>query len=286
MAADPAALAAACVSTLAFGAAVVTAKRGLRYRDARAGAAISIPAATLLFILASPFALDTAGFALAAACVFAIVGIFFPAAVTLLTFEANDRLGPTTTSALSSSAPLFALLAAALVLGESIPAKAVLAALGVLAGISLMSWPRAGEPRRLGWAMLLPLAGAAIRGFAQVAAKAGLALWPNPFVAALIGYVVSSGTVATAHRMREQRSQGMRGGLAWFVATGVLNGMAVLLMYWALNRAPVAFVAPIVAAFPLVTAALSIALGEEPARPRLLGGSALIVAAIACLVAG
>ena len=163
---DSAALAAACLSTLAFGTAVVTGKRGLRYRDARAGAAISIPSATALFIAAAPFSLDTAGFVVAAALVFAIVGVFFPAAVTLLTFEANDRLGPTVTSAISSSAPLFALLAAALVLGESIPAKAVLASLGVLAGISLMSWPRAGEPRRLGWALALPLAGAAISGFA------------------------------------------------------------------------------------------------------------------------
>lgn len=283
---EPAPLAAAGASALAFGAAVVTSKRGLRYRDARAGAAISIPSATLLFVAAAPFALDTAGFVAAALLVFAIVGIFFPATVTLLTFEANDRLGPTVTSAVSGSAPLFALLAAALVLGESIPARAVLASLGVLAGISLMSWRGAGEAQRLGWPLALPLAGAAIRGFAQVAAKAGLALWPNPFGAALIGYVVSSATVVAADRARQNRPHAAPGGVSWFVATGVLNGLAVLLLYWALGRAPVALVAPIVAAYPLVTAILSIALGEEPPRPRAIAGSALIVAAIALLVAG
>jgi drug/metabolite transporter (DMT)-like permease len=102
----------------------------------------------------------------------------------------------------------------------------------------------------------------------------------------LVGYVVSSGVVVSTDRMRPQRPGGSSGGRAWFVATGLLNGTSVLLMYWALSRAPVALVAPIIAAFPLVTAALSIALREEPPRPRLIAGSALIVAAIAYLVAG
>jgi drug/metabolite transporter (DMT)-like permease len=281
---DPAPLAAACLSTLAFGAAVVTGKRGLRYRDARAGAAISIPSATAVLVAVAPFALDLSGFVAAALLVFAIVGLFFPATVTLLTFEANDRLGPTITSAVSSSAPLFALVGAALVLGEAVPGNAVLASLGVVAGLLVLSWPRAGEVR-MGWALALPVAGAALRGFAQVAAKAGLALWPSPFAAALVGYVVSCGAVASAHRMRSRPPREAPGGRGWFVGTGILNGVAVLLMYWGLARAPVALIAPIVAAYPLVTAALSIALGEESPRPRLIAGSALIVAAIACLVA-
>jgi len=81
------------VSAICFGSALVTAKFGLRTVDARSGAAISIPTATALLVLAAPFALDVSGFTLAAALIFAAVGIFFPAVVTLLTFAANDRLG-------------------------------------------------------------------------------------------------------------------------------------------------------------------------------------------------
>jgi drug/metabolite transporter (DMT)-like permease len=44
----------------------------------------------------------------------------------------------------------------------------------------------------------------------------------------------------------------LRGHL-WFVLIGVLNGLAVLLLYAALANGPVALVAPLVATYPLVT---------------------------------
>ena len=266
---------------------MVTARVGLRALDARAGAAISIPMATLLFVLAAPFALAPEGFSLQAALIFAVVGLFFPAVVTLLTFRSNELLGPTVTSAVSGTAPLFALLAAGLVLGERIPAQAALAAAGVVVGVGLISWDprglRAGFSRR---ALLWPLLGAAVRGVAQAGAKAGLALWPNPFAAGLIGYLMSSTAVVGASRIgRAARPAPTRQSVAWFAATGILNGGAVLLMYAALSMAPVATVAPIVAAYPLVTAAISrLLLREESLTPQVAAGAAVTVAAIVWLV--
>ena len=97
------ALVLALLSALCFGIALVTGRVGLRTLDARSGAAISIPTATVLFAAATPFALDTGGFSVAAALVFAVVGLFFPALVTLLTFRSNEQLGPTVTSAISEA---------------------------------------------------------------------------------------------------------------------------------------------------------------------------------------
>ena len=48
--------------------------------------------------------------------------------------------------------------------------------------------------------IVLPLAGAAIRGGAQAAVKGGLALWPDPFVAVLVGYTVSSVMIFAGNR--------------------------------------------------------------------------------------
>jgi drug/metabolite transporter (DMT)-like permease len=278
----------ACLSALGFGMALVTSKLGLRSLDARSGAAISIPTATLLFLVASPFALTASGFTLRAALLFALVGLFFPAVVTLLTFQSNDRLGPTVTSSVSSTAHLFALIAAALLLGEDVPPKATLASIGVVAGVTLLLW----KPARLsfgsmGWAVLLPIAGAMVRGLAQVMAKAGLMLWPNPFAASLIGYLMSSATVIAVNRLpRTTRPSNIRAAIAWFVLTGILNGGAVLLMYAALSAAPVSMVAPVVATYPLVTVFLSAVMLREEA-PGLRGflGAVVIVAAIAYLVA-
>jgi drug/metabolite transporter (DMT)-like permease len=282
------AIAFAVLSSLCFGSALISGRVGLRVLDARAGAAISIPTATVLFVIAAPFALDFGGFDLRAVAWFAGVGLFFPAIVTLLTFRSNELLGPTVTSAVSGSAPLFALLGAALLLGEHVPARATVAATGVVAGVALLSWHRGGERTRFaGRAMLWPLAGALVRGLAQVGAKAGLSIWASPFAAGLTGYLVSSATVLAADRARANRPRRLtRSGVAWFATTGLLNGSAVLLLYAALSAAPVWRVAPIVASYPLVTALLgALLLRDEKLSLQVAAGALVTVAAIMLLVA-
>lgn len=281
------ALGLAICSSLCFGIALVTGRVGLRVLDARSGAAISIPTAALLFVIASPFALNLHGFDIRAVLLFATVGLFFPAIVTLLTFRSNALLGPTVTSAVSGTAPLFALLSAGLLLGEQVPAQAAVSAVGVVVGVALLSWKR-GAARNvfLGWTLLWPIAGAVVRGLAQAGAKAGLLLWANPFAAGLIGYVMSSATVVGADRFRRSSDQRLtRPGIAWFAVTGILNGGAVLLMYAALSMAPVWTVAPIVASYPLVTAILgAILLHDEKLSWPAAAGATMTVAAIAYLV--
>lgn len=277
----------ACVSTLFFGAALITGKVALRTLDARSGAAISLPTGAVLFLIAAPFVLDLSGYVARAALLFALVGTFFPAAVTIITFESNQRLGPTLTGTISSTAPLFALVAAALLLGEHIPAKAAIASVGIVAGVALLTWKAAGaRTAALSWSLGLPILGAVLRGLAHAVARAGLLLWPNPFAAGLIGYVVSSTAVLAVDRMpRANRMHRNKRAVAWFVLTGVINSAALLLMYAALARAPVAFVAPIVAAYPLVTVILSATvLREETFSARKVFGAVLTVASIAYLV--
>lgn len=278
----------AVLSAMCFGIALVTGRVGLRTLDARSGAAISIPIAAILFVVASPFVLDTSGFSLAAVLLFAVVGLFFPAIVTILTFRSNEQLGPTVTSAVSGTAPLFALLAASLLLDEKIPAQAAAAAAGVAAGIVLLSWKPSSVRRGFArWSLLWPVAGAMLRGVAQVGAKVGLLLWPNPFAAGLIGYAVSSATAIGADRCRGgDRQKPNKHSVFWFGVTGALNGGAVLLMYIALSMAAVSTVAPIVAAYPLVTALVSaVVLRGEILTARMIMGAVVIVAAIVYLVA-
>jgi uncharacterized membrane protein len=255
--------------------------------DARAGAALSVPTAAVLFVLASPWALDLSGFSAQAALVFAAVGLVFPAAVTILTFRATALLGPTITSSVSATAPLFAIVAAWLLLDERVPAQAATSALGVVAGVALLTW-RAGEARRvqLGRALLWPLAGAIVRGLAQAGVKAGLLLWPNPFAASLLSYLMSTATVASVDRLRnEPRGRRTPAGIAWFMLTGAFNGGAMLLMYSALSLAPVWKVAPIVASYPLITALMgALFLPDEKLTLRVGLGAALTVGAIAWLV--
>ena len=281
------ALALAASSSLCFGIALVTGRLGLRSLDARSGAAISIPTATVILVLLAPFRFDAAGFSLTAALLFAAVGVFFPAVVTLLTFRANEALGPTVTGAVSGTAPLFALVAASLILGERVPAQAALASVTVVFGIVLLSWKK-GSTTHFDLASLAwPISGALLRGLAQAVAKAGLLLWPNPFMASLIGYLISTVVVVSADRWAgRERTRADPCGILWFAITGILNGSAVLLMYAALGIAPVALVAPVVASYPLITAlASALFLRTDTLTPRMLAGAIMIVGAIIFLVA-
>ena len=271
-------------SALCFGLALVSARAGLLGRGVRAGAAISVPTATAMLLLVAPFAVDWSAFDARAALLFAVVGLFFPAVVTLLGFRSTVEVGPTVTGAIAGTSPLFALAAAALWLGESVPAHAAWGSLGVGLGVAALSWqpgtrPRDFALRALGWAVLA----AAVRGGSQALVRGGLTWWPEPVAAATIGYVMSSLVLLSAHHLstRDLASSAPPGRRRWMVLTGLLNGAGVLFMYGALVRAPVALVAPVVASYPLVTATVAMLVpgGERPNVMRL-AGVALIVAAV------
>ena len=280
----------ACLSSVFFGTGLVTAKFGMRHVDARSGAAMSVPTAALFFAAVSVFALDLGGFDLRAAAIFAAVGVFFPAAVTLLLFVSADRLGPALSGTISSTSPLFGIVAAWAILGEPVPPHAMAATLGIVGGVATMSWGRnAIGGRRIGWLVALPVAAALIRAVAQVFGKLGLALWPDPLAAALFGYLASAIVLTGADRLRRDRRPGPRPprAVALFALTGLLNGIGLLLVYMALQRAPVALVVPIVAASPLVTLALvAMLVREEVVGWRSLAGALLTLVSVVYLVAG
>jgi drug/metabolite transporter (DMT)-like permease len=242
-----------------FGLALVLTQFGLRHASPGDGALVSIPTSACLFWLLAPLR-DWQDGSLHGAAIFAGVGLLFPATVTLLTFEANRRMGPSVSGALSNLTPVFAILPATVLLGE-VPnlLQATGVAAIVIGAVTLsinrrwygVSWSH--------WALLLPIGIAAIRGMTHPVTKLGLALWPNPFAATLIGYTMSSIVVAIVARMRPGGwpSEYQRAGLVWFACVGICNGIGVLALYAALARGPVLLVSPLVATYPLVTLILT-----------------------------
>lgn len=282
------------VAALALGAAagiglaLVLTQVGLRHLGPMRGASISVPSATLFFLALAPWLFDTGGFRGGSALMFALTGCLFPAAVTLLTFEANRRVGPAITGALGNLSPLFAICLALLVLGE-VPKWGQLVGMGViLAGVLLIiGAPRTVPHHAFGWAIILLLLAAFIRGLVQPVVKLGLESWPSPYSATLIGYVMSAlvllGFVAV--KQGDLGASFKRPGWLWFVPVGLLNGLAVLTMYAALARGPVAVVAPLVACYPLATLLFSRLLIGSGGLTWIAGlGIATTVAGVALLL--
>jgi drug/metabolite transporter (DMT)-like permease len=282
-------IALALLAAFLFGFALLPTQLGLRHTSPNYGALVSIPTSTILLWLLSPFLVAWRGWDPRALGVFAAVGVLFPAVVTLLNFEANRRMGPSMAGALSNLTPVFAVLSAALFLGEVPRLLQSLGIATIVAGVVVLSIDRRwlGVPWSY-WAAALPLAAAAIRGVTQPITKLGLGLWPSPFAAALIGYTMSAVVVAGVARVRAGGwpTHYPRAALLWFACVGICNVLAVLALYAALARGPVILVAPLVATYPLVTLAFT-AIFFRSARINvpLAAGVSLTVVGVILLVA-
>jgi drug/metabolite transporter (DMT)-like permease len=277
-----------CASFL-FGLALVLTQFGLRHVPPSRGASISIPTSAVLLSALAPFMLDWDGWDPRGALIFVLVGLLFPATVTLLTFEANRRMGPSVSGALSNLTPLFAVVVAAFLFNEVPRPLQALGIATIVAGVVALSIDRRwlGVPWSY-WAAALPVAAAAIRGFTHPITKVGLALWPSPFAATLIGYTMSGLVVAGVARARPggRPAKYPRAALIWFACVGTCNVLGVLALYAALAHGPVILVSPLVATYPLVTLAFT-AIFFRSARINapLVAGVALTVVGVILLVA-
>jgi drug/metabolite transporter (DMT)-like permease len=273
-----------------LGAGVVITQFGLRTVHPLSGAAISIPAFTLIFILLSPLLLRGDTIVWHAVPIFAAVGLVFPALLTLLTFASNRALGPVAAAALGNLSPLFSVAIAVAVLHEPLRplqfAGLVISVLGAL----IITVTRTADMRDWRtWALVLPLAASLLRGIVPPIIKIGLEIWPNPVAAGLTGYIFSSLTVLAIERIRTGRfmTEAPLAGRLWFAVNGICNGIGTLLLYAALGAGPVTIVAPIYATYPLVTLALSaVALAHVRITLKLMFGTALAVGGVVLILAG
>ena len=274
----------ALAAALLFGLALVLTQFALGHASPLHGALISLTTSSVLFCVLAAFVFDLGGFDPRGAMIFVGVGLLFPAAVTLLTYEANRRMGPSVAGTLANLTPLFAILPAALLFGEVPRPTQMLAIALIVIGAAMLSLDRRWLGRRWqAWALILPIGAAAIRGLTQPMTKFGYGFWPNPFAATLIAYLTSLTVIATVV-LAARRGQWFGytlSGVLWFACIGVCNGLAVLALYAALARGSVIVVSPLAASYPIVTLALSAAfLRTARIGPLLVGGVVFTVAGV------
>lgn len=266
----------------------VLARFGLATLGPLQGAGISVPTTALAFLALSPVLLDWSHWTWPIVPLFLAVGCVYPAAVTLMNFESNRRIGPGLTAALTNLTPLFAVLAGAVMLGEVPRAGQIAALLVILAGIALLLW----RPERLIGAvplaaLAIPLAAGALRGVTQPIVKLGQLGWPDPYAATMLGYLASATVILGIKAVVEKgvRPPPARPGALWFMAAGLSNGLSVLALYAALGRGPVALVAPLVASYPLFAVGLASLVAGARIDARGMAGIAVTIAGIAVLLA-
>ncbi len=203
-------------------------------------------------------------------------------------------IGPTRASALQSTIPVFTAVAAWLLLGETLPAVAILCGLTVLAGLYLTSRPtvsaRLVATDRMGSRSIplteigLSLLGAAAYGLGNVARGAGVRDWEAPIVGGFTGAAAGLLLYAVANTDLRKLSSALRGadpvGRRLWLFAGMLTIGAQTCLIAASLYIPVAIGVVISSAVPLAVLPISVLFFRptEAVGPVTALGALLILA--------
>lgn len=250
---DPLPVVLSLTAAFLFATGIQFARIGLEHVDTRTATLTQIGAATVLYWIAAPVFVDPWFFTSPAVVLLAAIGLFRPFLSANLAMAGTRLLGPTISSTLSSTAPMFGVFLGVLVLGESLTLPVITGALGIVLGVACLS--RRGDVNRAWplWALALPVGAAFIRTLAQMFAKIGMESIPSPFFVGLVGYSVSFAIalLTVAGKGGGHSVPLWTPGSRWLVYTGICYGFAILSLNTALQCGQLVVVSPIVACSPL-----------------------------------
>ncbi|MAM62237.1 DMT family transporter [Maritimibacter sp. UBA3975] len=251
-------------------------RKALDTTDPLLGAFLSVSAVAGVCWLASPWLLDWSWWMTPAAALFAVTGLLFPGLGQTLQVYSVARVGATLTASLGALTPAFAVLIGISILGERMTLPAALGLALTIFGLICATWTRRGKPRAFPlWAIALPLAAALARGIAQPGLKVGLEDVPSPYFALLAASSAATLLLGSIVCLSRPAALGTwHGGNAWFLLTGVINGVGILALNFALKHGPLVIVSPLAATVPL----WSLLFGLTIFRREALGLQHVVVA--------
>ncbi len=234
---------------------------GVQTLDSRAGTMMSIGTNALIFWIAAPFFIDFSHFVHPAMLIFAALGLIRPAVSANLAVMGIKMLGPTLTTTLSATSPLFGAAFGILILGELLTWQIAVGTMGIILAVLALTrrggkvpatWPL--------WALALPIGAAFIRSVGHGVTKVGMEWIPDPLFAGLVGATVSFIVTFTLWARSKDRPtiDLALPGPRWFLFAGIFFGVAILCLNTALLNGEVITVVPLVAASPVFSMLLSI----------------------------
>lgn len=272
----------ALFAAVLFGLQAVLARRSLGFVDAQTGTMISIVTAALIFWAIAPWKMRPEFWFTPAVWIFGFNGLLHPTVSMYLSFEANKRMGPTVSSSVAASTPMFATAGAVAGLGEPITVEILLGTSAVMAAVVVLSWRRGGVGNWPLAALFFPLGAAVVRAFNQVWARFGLGVLDEPHFALTVSFSVAAvvSVAAWLVRSRTRKKEINFPGLYWGVASGATVAIAVGAMYMALSTGLVVVVSPLINTYPLFAMVLALLVGQEYPNLRILIGVLLVVGGV------
>jgi drug/metabolite transporter, DME family len=252
---------------------------GLDGSDARTGSIVNIATGAVFYWLLAPFYLESWYWFTWGAVLFALVGIIRPSISSYLAIQSIHVMGPTLTSALTASSPIFGAVLAVFLLGEELDLKTAIGILAVVAGAVVATYRPQGIARDWAlWALALPLGAAFVRVAGHAGTKIGLVDVPSPSFAVMVSNTVSLVIALSAFRIEGRRFTGTTRSHLWFVASGISAAVSLHFLNSALQIGTLVAVVPVVSATPVFTMLLGlIVFRREVFSWRTVATIALIV---------
>ncbi len=260
-----------------FGLNVHIQSKGLDEVDGLTGAFLSVGTMAALLWFLSPFFTEWRWWLTDAAVIFMLCGIFFPAGGQAFQIASIRKVGPALTSAGGAAAPVFAVFAAVMFLGESFGLQAAAGLTLMIGGLILSAVGTKGIKRGWPlWALLLPLAASLMRGIVQPITKYGYAEVPSPYFSTLVMASVSTLVLYAllVGLKRRPTINAANRGYMWFAISGIFNGFGILSLNTAIRLGEVSLASPLAATTPL----WSLLFGVIIFRREKLGMQHLVIA--------
>ncbi|MEO1846083.1 MAG: DMT family transporter [Pseudomonadota bacterium] len=280
----------AFASAFLFAVGVHLQNLGLKYGRSQTGALISMLGSTVLFWLFSPWFLQLWYWSTSAVLIFALVGLFRPFLTSNFAIAGIRHLGPTLTSILASTAPVFAAFFAIVILGETLTIPLALGTLTIVLAIGMLARKSEAKSTWPVWALALPIGAAVLRALGHALTKLGLDIVPDPLFAGLVSYSVSL-VIALGSSLGQRKRAPARirwtPGLLWFFCGGVVNGISIWSLNTALHLGEVVKIIPIVALSPVFTLLLGLfVFRRETLTLRIVLALLLIVPGVILVASG
>jgi drug/metabolite transporter (DMT)-like permease len=273
-------------SSLLFASCAQFQNIGLVQTDSRDGTLVNIMTMCVIYWLASPLFLESHYWWTEAALLFGAVGLVRPVLTINLAMAGIKRLGPTLSTGVTATTPVFGVIFAILLLGEILTWPVAIGTGAVVLGILLSSFGRGRFARSWpAWAILLPLGASFFRSIGHPVLKIGFTEVPSAAFATLVSLTVSAILAVISHRVQNRPLPRLDKNQLWFVLTGVINGIALLLLNSALKLGQLLTVAPIAASTPVFSLLLGIFVFKRESFTWLSAGVVLLMVAGVMLVA-
>lgn len=243
----------ALLTAFFYAAALVSARRGLKYSTPATVTCVSVIVQTVTLWPAVFLTGEIPEVSSVAVGLFIIVGIT-QLGVRLLAYTGVHKIGASRSSTLQSISPLISAMIAIAVLHETASIAVLSGTMLVVLGIILLSWrPEEVSPTFRWWHLLIPVGAAFLTGINHPMRRYALTLSNEPlFFAALMGSASLAGFLGyLAFIPGPKELVWNRAALCPFLLTGITETVSILLIITALSIGSVVVVAPIASTYPV-----------------------------------